>query len=185
MSETAYARMQSTIGNDDFKRTADDIVRFAENLKRLPGCSVRLPNYLFATAPGCGVSTHLRMFADLLTELGLLHPHGGVSCFEWVLDEDAFEPNGGFDRLLDTINRFSGTSESYHGVIGVDVSAWQDHPDKRLARLILLADDLQNETETMFVYVIDLKKKNESKELMRLLSSYTPIETITFEAPTP
>ena len=162
MSLKAYDRIQSTIGNADFKRAANELVRFAENRKRLPNCSIRLPNYLFATAPGCGVSTHLRMFADLLAELGLIRPSGSVSCFEWVLDEEAFRPNGGFDRLLDAISRFSGVNESFRGVIGVDVSAWQSHPDKHLDRLILLADDLQSEADTVFVYVVDLKEMDKN-----------------------
>ena len=104
MRNEAYEDIMSLRGFDEFKALAGRLSQLAANRRSLPEANIRVPNFLFVEAPGAGVTTQIRLLTRLLQETRLMRFTGEKRFFEWVLGEDAFEPGGGFDRLLRQVN---------------------------------------------------------------------------------
>ena len=69
MAISPMERIEQLRGLEELKALARRLWQVAENKRALPMTRVQLPNYLFIEAPGCGVTTHIRMITDLLQEL--------------------------------------------------------------------------------------------------------------------
>lgn len=171
-------RIEQLRGTEEFKALARRLTRVAENKRSLPLSQIQLPNYLFIEAPGCGVTTHIRMLTDLLQELRLIPFTGDRRYFEWVLDESAFKEKGGsFERLLDEITVMAGFHSQFQGVIGLEIDAWQDKADAdEFTRLLDLADDCLG--QILFVFTVQMRDKGDPNALIRRLSAEMPLEVV-------
>ena len=165
-------------GLEEFKALARRLQFVAENKRKLPMSRIQLPNYLFIEAPGCGVTTHIRMITDLLQELRLIPFEGDRRCFEWVLDESAFrEKDGGFQRLLDEITIMAGFHSAFKGVIGLELDDWQDRADAaEFTRLMDLAEDRLG--QILFIFTVEMRPQGDPDALIRRLSSEMPLEVV-------
>ncbi|MBQ2675112.1 MAG: hypothetical protein IJG07_10615 [Prevotella sp.] len=163
---------------EEFKALGHRLQRVAENKRNLPMSQIQLPNYLFIEAPGCGVTTHIRMITDLLQELRLIPFEGDRRYFEWVLDENAFkEKGGGFERLLDEITVMAGFHSHFKGVIGLEIDAWQDKADSdEFTRLLDLADDCLG--QILFIFTVQIRDNGDPDALIRRLSAEMPLEVV-------
>jgi len=171
-------RIEQLRGMEEFKALGHRLQRVAENKRSLPMSQIQLPNYLFIEAPGCGVTTHIRMITDLLQELRLIPFEGDRRYFEWVLDENAFKEKGGsFERLLDEITVMAGFHSHFKGVVGLEIDAWQDRADAdEFTRLLDLADDCLG--QILFIFTVQMRDKGDPDGLIRRLSAEMPLEVI-------
>ena len=177
MNNPALERIKQLRGMDEFKSLAKRLQRVAENKRNLPTSRIQLPNYLFIEAPGCGVTTHIRMITELLHELRLTPFEGDRKYFEWVLDANAFEKNGAFERLLDEITVMAGFHSNFKGVIGLEIEAWQNRSDSNsFTRLLDLAADCLG--QIVFIFTVQMQKKGDPSELIRRMSAEMPLEVI-------
>lgn len=182
MSSPALERIEQLRGMDEFKALAQRLQRVAENKRKLPMSTIQLPNYLFIEAPGCGVTTHIRMITDLLVELRLIPFAGDRKFFEWALDSEAFGPDGSFPRLLDEISIMAGFHSSFKGVIGVEIEAWQNHSGHDgFTRLLNLAEDTLG--QILFIFTARMQQDGDPVDLIRRLSMEMPLEVIHFPLP--
>lgn len=182
MEHNAMKEIQLIYGMDEFKSLALKLKRVADNQKKLGGTRIQLPNYLFAVAPGCGVTTRIRQLTRLLDELHLIHFEGDRKYFEWVLDASAFENGGSFDRLLDQVQFMAGFRRNFYGVIGLDVEAWVGRADSpKLSRLMDFAEDMIG--QIMIVFVVNQHSIKELTEITRRISQATPLEVIHIDLP--
>jgi len=162
-------------GMQAFKALADKLLALAA--AREAGADVRLPGYLFVDAPGAGTSTRLRLLARLLEETGLWRFSGERTAFEWMLDAKAFEPEGGFDRLLEEIACMAGFRGRFCGVIGLDVDCWVSRADrKEFSRLLELVRAARG--DILFVFIVRERRGEEMADFVRRLSWVTPLEVV-------
>ena len=178
-------RIEQLRGMEEFKALAQRLMRVAENKRSLPMSRIQLPNYLFVEAPGCGVTTHIRMLTDLLQDLRLTPFEGDRRYFEWMLDAQAFSQMGGaFDRLLDEITVMAGFHSRFKGVIGLEIDVWQDRADaNEFTRLLDLVDDCLG--EILFIFTVQMRPEGEPDALIRRLSAQTPLEVVRCPLPSP
>ena len=177
MEFTALERIEQLRGMEEFKALARRLRLVADNKGRLPMSRIRLPNYLFIEAPGCGVTTQLRLLTDLLEELRLTPFEGDRRCFGWVLDKNAFQPGGAFERLLDELYRMAGFHRQFKGVLGLEIDAWVDRPDApELERLLALTDDVFG--QVLFIFVVQARDDAMPEGLIQRLSADMPLEVV-------
>jgi len=178
LTPKSLERIEQLRGTEEFKALGRRLLHVAENKRSLPMSQIQLPNYLFIEAPGCGVTTHIRMLTELLQELKLIPFEGDRRYFEWVLDENAFKEKGGsFERLLDEITVMAGFHSHFKGVIGLEIDAWQDRADAdEFTRLLDLADDCLG--QILFIFTVQMRDKGDPDALIRRLSAEMPLEVI-------
>ena len=177
MSSQVLERIEQLRGMEEFKALAQRLRRVALNKRNLPTSRIQLPNYLFIEAPGCGVTTHIRLITELLHELRLTPFEGDRKYFEWVLDDGAFERSGAFERLLDEITVMAGFHSNFKGVIGLEIEAWQNKSDRSdFTRLLDLAEDCLG--QIVFIFTVQMQMSGEPTELIRRLSAEMPLEVI-------
>ncbi len=107
-------KIDSLIGADNFKALAHELVEVApiilwHNTKE----AFARRSYLFSIGDGCGLSTQLRLFAQLLKELSLV-------CFDPKIVE--CKANATLDEMLE---QAGGYSDEKH-LICLDLSQWMD-----------------------------------------------------------
>lgn len=174
--------IQNLRGMDEFKELAKKLLRLAHNRHTLSAARIRLPNYLFAIAPGSGTTTHLHQLARLLESLELMRFEGERKCFEWIIDRKAFDSDGAFDHLLAYIKAMAGFRSAFYGIVGLDIDDWCDHPnDAKLDRLLDFCEDMQD--QILFVYIVDLHDEEKLTAISTRLSCAAPLELIRFPLP--
>ena len=174
MAENAYAEIMDLRGFEEFKDLAKRLCQLSESRRTLQGTHVRVPNFLFAEAPGAGVTTQIRLLTRLLMEQRLIRFMGEKRCFEWVLDEHAFEQGGSFDRLLMEVNAAAGFYSQFRGVIGIELDRWVKRADDpKLTRLTDFVSDMFG--QIVFVFVVEKQADDKLAALHRVLSAATPV----------
>ena len=179
---TAYEEIQQIIGMDEFKQLADRLQQVAENRKRLHGVEISLPNYIFVTDPGCGITTHLRQLTRLLQENNLFRFAGEQPFFEWMLKRS--DPNWTIEHLVDRINVMAGFHNKFMGVIGLELDVWSESEVKGGAfqRLLDLIDSKKD--LVLFVLILPAKSDDSPEEMINAIRSTSPVEIIHFHTPT-
>ena len=179
---TAYEEIQQIIGMDEFKQLAERLQQVAENRKRLHGVEISLPNYIFVTDPGCGITTHLRQLTRLLQENNLFRFAGEQPFFEWMLKKS--DPNWTIEHLVDRINVMAGFHNKFMGVIGLELDVWSESEIKSSAfqRLLDLIDSKKD--LILFVLILPAKSENSSDDMINAVRSNSPVEIIHFHTPT-
>lgn len=183
MAYQTMREIEKIYGMDEFKALAQKLCSISENRKTLTASQIRLPNYLFAVAPGCGATTHLQLLVKLLAEMELFRFEGDKKCFEWIIDRNAFEREGSFDRLLNQLKAAAGFRHSFYGAIGIDINDWCENPQsQKLNRLLDFCEDMRE--QILFVFIIDLYEEDTVSAVMNRLSREMPVELVHFPMPT-
>ena len=184
MSVTAFEEIMNLRGYEEFKALAERLRTLGENRRHLTDASIRVPNFLFAEAPGAGVTTQIKLLTRLIAEQKLLCFMGERHSFEWALDHEAFEEGGSFDRLLMEVDAAAGFYSYFSGVVGIELDGWADRPeDRRLDRLKAFVADTYG--QIVFVFVTE---KMDSQSLERLecaLNAPAPIDVVRCPLPSP
>ena len=177
MHRTAYDDIIALRGYDEFKELAKRLKQLGENRRNLSGVQIRMTNFLFAEAPGAGVTTQLRLLTRLLAEQKLTPFMGEKRFFEWILNENAFERGGSFDRLLAETDAAAGFYSRFCGVVGLELDTWSKkprHPGFR--RLLDFVEDMYG--QIVFVFVTEEQNEDRLTELHQVLNEATPVELV-------
>ena len=179
---TAYEEIQQIIGMDEFKQLADRLKQVAENRKRLHGVEISLPNYIFITDPGCGITTHLEQLTRFLKENSLFRFAGEQPFFEWMLKKS--DSAWDIEHLIDRINVMAGFHNKFMGVIGLELDVWSESEVKGGAfqRLLDLIDSKKD--LVLFVLILPAKSDDSPEEMINAIRSTSPVEIIHFHTPT-
>lgn len=179
----AYARIQALHGMEEFKQLADRLCIVAENKRDLGADRFTLPGFLFAAAPGCGVTTHLQMFAHLLYELDLQRFQGDQRVFEHIFPYKPDAHDVGVGEMLARLSGMAGFHSCFRGVAGLDINGWVDHAhDRALDPLLAFAADYTG--RLTLVYEVELLPERNLNPLIARLASETPLEVVRFPTPT-
>jgi hypothetical protein len=133
--------------------------------------SILIPNFIFAEAPGSGVTTHLRLLAQLLDELKLFRFQGEKQVIEQVLDY-------GMEPILKAVRDAAGTHSCFRGIVGLEVGGiWKDD-GWVIEKLTDFARDKRG--EILFVFIVPLENGDAPGALARQISLSLPVEVIRF-----
>ena len=168
---SAYGRILRQRGNEEFKALSKRLRCVAKNCDRLGIDSILIPNFIFAEAPGSGVTTHLRMLAQLLDELKLFSFQGEKQVIEQVLDY-------GMDPILKAVRDAAGMHSCFRGIIGIEVGrSWQED-DWVVEKLIDFARDKRG--DLLFVFIVPIENGDAPGTFARQLALSLPVEIIRF-----
>lgn len=170
-----YNAIQELWGMEEFKAFADKLLLTAENAEKQQIVYPPLPNLIFATNPGVGVTKHLHLLTGLLKGKKLMRFSGELDFFE----ETFSEPEADFERLLKSIKGAAGFYESFRGVVGLDFSGLfkEAKSFKDLQKLKEYIDYQYG--RILFVFVIPLEAEQRLvDEFIYQFTSYSPIELI-------
>lgn len=162
-------------GMAEFKSLCHRVQLAADNVRGKPLGRIPLPNLIFAAAPGCGTTLHIRLLTELLKALKLLPFTGEEECFEWVLMKD----EKSFDRFLLRVKAAGGFYGQFRGVIGLDVSALMNGADQFgvMERLMEYVEARQG--KILFVFIIPEDTPDRTlRQLMGRFASISPVELI-------
>lgn len=175
-----FREIETLPGMDEFKALCRRFQLAADNARRNALGRIPLPNLIFAAAPGCGATLHIRLLTELLKELRLLPFTGEEECFEWTIPED----KKAFDRFLLRVKTAGGFYGQFRGVIGLDVSALMDSSDEFgiMERLMEYVDARQG--KILFVFIIpDDTPERLLRQLVGRFASISPVELIRMPFP--
>lgn len=167
-------------GMDEFKALCHRLELAANNARGNSLGRIPLPNLIFAAAPGCGTTLHIRLLTELLKTLRLLPFTGEEEYFEWALSED----KKAFDRFLLRVKAAGGFYGQFRGVIGLDVSELMDESDEFniMERLMEYVDARQG--KILFVFIIpDDTPERLLRQLVGRFASISPVELIRMPFP--
>jgi len=162
-------------GMDEFKAFCRRLQLAAENARANSLGRIPLPNLIFAAAPGCGTTLHIRLLAELLKATKLLSFTGEEEYFEWALQEHNDELN----RLFRRIKAAGGFYGQFRGVVGLDVSELLDDRDDAgtMDRLMEYVEARQG--KIVFVFIIpDDTPERILRQLIGRFASISPVEVI-------
>ncbi len=135
-TEKALARIRALIGAQEFKALAEECASVAPGIRNnhIPEIFTRR-SYLIAINDGCGLSTYLKAFADLVIALGLFQcddkERPTYEC-RLIMSGDA-EP----DKVVRAAMQEVHYSSMYDRVVCVDISDWIDKISDMSFRRIL------------------------------------------------
>lgn len=125
----ANERINALVGAEEFKALCEEITALAPVVKRDNMTDVFFGQcYLYSVNDGCGFSEYVRLFAELVNELGLRKTNSShVYEFKPGPIKDVREPNEPFE----SIDKFLRLGSSSGRVLCVDISEWMDKADSK------------------------------------------------------
>ncbi len=168
----AKGKIELLDGAKEFKQFAEELVRVYRTA-RSKHLELDLPMMIMVTESGLGNTTYLRLLAELMKEERLLPFSGEEEVFEWRMlaeDDDAVP------RLMIRMERAAGFYPYFSGVIGLDLSDYEDLKD--------LPDslfELIRESRKKNLFCLMITEKQAGKHLDTLeekLREYTRVKTI-------
>lgn len=167
-------------GMEEFKDLCRRLRVAADNVNAYQLGRTPLPNLIFAAAPGCGITLHIRLLAELLKALKLLRFTGEEEYFEWALSNE----EKAFGRFLLRVKKAGGFYGQFHGVIGLDISDMlqEGEPLPEMERLMEYVDARQG--KIVFVFIVpDTASERTISQLLGWFASSTPAELVRMPFP--
>lgn len=176
--------LRNLMGMEELKQLVEEWQIVAQNFKNLPKCPRKiLPNYLFATHTGTGITRLLGLIAQFMEETDLVEFVGDIKYFEFVLDRskntDSFPS---FTRLIENIRVAAGFRGIFKGIASIDISEWVDNLDDiRFHRFLEFASDYSD--YVLFIFIIPLLEDKTIEQVEAVLASYLRIRKLKLDFP--
>jgi AAA+ superfamily predicted ATPase len=131
--DTVLAKINSLVGCVQFKALANEVVQIAPQIKANNTSDIfAFQSYLFSIGDGCGLSTYLQLFVQLIGALGInkIAPNPVT---EVRLDayKESLEP------FEDAIRVLKSGNENYVRILCIDISEWMSKTDNRYFKQFL------------------------------------------------
>lgn len=124
-AKTVMADIEKLIGAEEFKALCRELVEVAPELVRSKTVDVFTHRtYLFSINDGDGLSTYLKLFAELLTKLGLRKISPSFSVMELRIEEYKESPSA-FSDIVDNLETATDSSR----ILCIDVCEWMSHTE--------------------------------------------------------
>lgn len=137
------------IGADDFKALIREIVTIAPGIIRHNTFEAfAFQNYLFSINDGCGFTTYLNLFAELLEELKLFKFRNRQKVVEVKLPPQG---NDRVDPFAGVMNCFQSHTNNKGMLISIDISEWMTKiTEKQFRDFLLYLEDYTNDNVIVF-----------------------------------
>jgi len=135
ISPSILSDVKRLIGVEEFKALVDEIVSITPQIKKLKADKAFLfQNYLFSINDGCGYSTYLHYFAEVLKELDLFKFSDEFKAIELKLDKISYTNDK--KPLEGLLEKLKGISK-FRGIVSIDISNWINNIHDRMFTDIL------------------------------------------------
>ncbi len=170
-------RIETLIGAEHFKVLAKEIVAIAPAIvahRTYNAFSFR--SYLFSVNDGCGYSTCLSLFAELIEKHGLFHFEPARRVVEEKLLPPTFDKGDPFAPVVDLLRRYGKTGGM---LLSVDISEWiSETGNPRFRRFLSFLEDYSN--RNIFVFRVPFLESEILAELNAALRDILYIRPIAF-----
>ncbi len=167
-------RINSLVGADEYKSFLRELHLIAPLIvKHKTKETFAFQNYLFSINKGCGLTTYLQLFADVLSDSGLFQFSGENP----VIEKKLLPPgNDSFDSVMSLLNGYGNNSGK---VICIDISEWMTNPsDKRMRDFLSLLED--QSTKNIIVFRVPFVESDILDDISASLSDILFIRSIAF-----
>lgn len=170
-------KIEALIGADDFKSLVNEIVAIAPGIIRHKTFEAfAFQNYLFSINDGCGFTTYLNLFAEILEELKLFKFRSKQKVVEIKLPPQG---NDRIDPFAAVMNCFQSYTSSKGMLISIDISEWMTKiSEKQFRDFLLCLEDHTN--ENIIVFKIPFVEKDILSDINTALQDILFIRAISF-----
>lgn len=174
--ENAATRIDKLVGAKEFKALSHEIISISDEIKRTGTYEVFTgQSYLFSIGDGYGLSTYLRLFAELVGDLKLceISPRGAVCEARIGQYKDGYEPFEDATREL-----LHGSSKNVK-LLCVDISEWMNKTDNRYFKMFLRNVE-KHASEAIVVFRIPFVDKDILAKIEYSIADVLSVKTVTF-----
>ncbi len=170
-------RIETLIGAEQFKILAKEIVSIAPAIvahRTYNAFSFR--SYLFSVNDGCGYSTCLTLFAELIEKHGLFHFEPARRVVEEKLLPPTFDKGDPFSPVTDFLRRYG---KSGGMLLSIDIREWiSETGNPRFRRFLSFLEDYSN--RNIFVFRVPFLESEVLAELNAALRDVLYVRPIAF-----
>lgn len=170
-------KIEKLIGADEFKALAKEIQTIApEIIKHKTFEAFAFQNYLFSINDGCGLTTYLNLFSDMIEELGLFKFRNKQK----VVEEKVLPPG---NERIDPFAPVMCHLQSYSGnkgiLISIDISEWMTKiTEKQFRDFLLYLEDHTN--DNIIVFKIPFVEKDILNDINTALQDILFVRSVSF-----
>jgi len=156
---------------------------FLNRKKNNPTLNVTLPNYLWVSRQGGGISTYVNLLTDHLYETKGIEFCGRVKYIEFTLEYQTGKVP--FSILINkfdsTITGSAGYNRYFKGVVCIDINEWVD--DLEEDHFLRFVNYVSGNKRILVIFCIHTDERNVIEAVESVLSAQMRIETIILEFP--
>lgn len=167
-------KIDRLVGAAEFKLLADEVLEIAPALsgKKIQDVFT-YRSYLFSIGDGCGLSTYLNLFAELINATGLLNIKGYNAIREVKLGpvKESMDP---FEEAINALDSGSNGVK----LLSIDISEWINATDSRFFKRFLKCVEKESDSFIM-VFRLPFVEKDILEKIRRSLNDLLFIRTVT------
>ncbi len=176
--DKAIAKINGLVGAEEFKALADEIVKVAPGLIKYDAVdSFTHQSYLFSINDGYGITTYLKLFAELIAKLGLVTFATDYAVTEKkVVYPQGREPGNPFSEVYNEL--FRRRSEAAR-IVCVDISEWMSKLNEKRFRdfLTIVSRHLDN---SIIIFKVPFVEHEVLKGIKRSIEDIMCVRDISF-----
>lgn len=173
----AKEKIKDLIGADDFKALAKEVEAIAPGIiKHKTFETFAFQNYLFSINDGCGLTTYLNLFAEIIEELNLFK----FRSKQKVVEEKLLPPgNERIDPFAPVMSHFQSYGNNKGMLISIDISEWMTEiSEKQFRDFLLYLEDHTN--DNIIVFRIPFVEKDVLADISTSLQDILFVRSISF-----
>lgn len=172
---SALDKINALVGATEFKALAAEISSIADEIKRTETYEVFTNQcYLFSIGDGGGLTTYLKLFAQLLSEKKLCR-----MAYSPVREERLGAYRESFEPFETASVALTGGSEKSIKVVSIDISEWMDKTDNRYFKQFLRMVE-KNANEYIVVFRVPFVDKDVLARIKYSLSDLLSVRAVSF-----
>lgn len=170
-------KIDDLIGADDFKALVREIVTIAPGIIRHNTFEAfAFQNYLFSINDGCGFTTYLNLFAEILEELKLFKFRNRQKVVEVKLPPQG---NERIDPFAGVMGCFQSHTNNKGMLISIDISEWMTKiTEKQFRDFLLCLEDYTN--DNVIVFKIPFVEKDVLSDIKTALQDILFVREVSF-----
>ena len=173
-NDSLKERINALVGVDEFKAFLNELLLIAPYVKKHNTAQAfAFQNYIFSINKGCGLTTYLNLFADVISDSGLFKFSGENP----VIEEKLLPPgNESFDSVLSILN---GYGKNTGKLICIDISEWMTNlSDKRMRDFLSILED--KSSSNIFVFRVPFVESDILDEISSYLADVLFVCNVSF-----
>lgn len=173
--EDVVAKINALVGAKEFKKLSKEITAIAYEIKQTDTYEVFTNQcYIFSIGDGCGLTTYLKLLAELIEKNGLCRMASSpVREVRLTAYRESFEP---FEEAASIIEN---VLEKSVRIVCIDISEWMDKTDNKYFKRFLRIIE-KNAEENIVVFRVPFVDKDILSRIKYSLSDLLSVKAVSF-----
>lgn len=173
--EDVVAKINALVGAKEFKKLSKEITAIAYEIKQTDTYEVfTIQCYIFSIGDGCGLTTYLKLLAELIEKNGLCRMASSpVREVRLAAYRESFEP---FEEAASIIEN---VLEKSVRIVCIDISEWMDKTDNKYFKRFLRIIE-KNAEENIVVFRVPFVDKDILSRIKYSLSDLLSVKAVSF-----